>query len=83
MPRIHSDLIQSLVRQHIIKTERIKIAMLATDRLDFSTDRLYEDAPQPSNTLLSYVLSEINNSLHFFSWLQCHHIRTSYACICT
>jgi len=52
MPRTHADLIQSLIRQNIIKTERIKIAMLATDRLDFSTDRLYEDAPQPSNILL-------------------------------
>ncbi|CAF1002609.1 unnamed protein product [Adineta ricciae] len=47
MRRTHADLIQSLVRQRIIKTERIKSAMLATDRLDFSTDRLYEDAPQP------------------------------------
>jgi hypothetical protein len=52
MPRTHADLIQSLIRQNIIKNERIKIAMLATDRLDFSTDRLYEDAPQPSNILL-------------------------------
>jgi protein-L-isoaspartate O-methyltransferase len=52
MRRTHTDLIQSLVRQNIIKNERIKIAMLATDRLDFSTDRLYEDAPQPSNSLL-------------------------------
>ncbi|CAF1469442.1 unnamed protein product [Adineta ricciae] len=47
MRRTHADLIQSLVRQRIIKTERIRSAMLATDRLDFSTDRLYEDAPQP------------------------------------
>jgi protein-L-isoaspartate O-methyltransferase len=52
MRRTHADLIQSLVRQNIIKNERIKTAMLATDRLDFSTDRLYEDAPQPSNNLL-------------------------------
>ncbi|CAF0804981.1 unnamed protein product [Rotaria sordida] len=47
MHRTHADLIQSLVRRNIIKDERIKTAMLATDRLDFSTDRLYEDAPQP------------------------------------
>ncbi|CAF3367655.1 unnamed protein product [Rotaria sp. Silwood1] len=47
MHRTHADLIQSLVRQNIIKHARIKTAMLATDRLDFSTDRLYEDAPQP------------------------------------
>jgi protein-L-isoaspartate(D-aspartate) O-methyltransferase len=52
MHRTHVDLIQSLVHQNIIKNERIKAAMLATDRLDFSTDRLYEDAPQPSNSLL-------------------------------
>ena len=53
MRRTHADLIQSLVRQRIIKTERIKSAMLATDRLDFSTDRLYEDAPQPSTKVMS------------------------------
>jgi len=53
MHRTHANLIQSLVRQNIIKNERIKTAMLATDRLDFSTDRLYEDAPQPSNILLT------------------------------
>ena len=35
MHRTHADLIQSLVYQNIIKTERIKMAMLATDRLDF------------------------------------------------
>lgn len=52
MRRTHADLIQSLVRQKIITNERIKQAMLATDRLDFSTDRLYEDTPQPSNILL-------------------------------
>lgn len=52
MHRTHADLIQSLVRQNIIKTERIQAAMLATDRLDFSTDRLYEDAPQPSNLII-------------------------------
>jgi len=49
MARRHADLIQSLVQQNIIKDERIKNVMLATDRLDFSTDRTYEDAPQPSN----------------------------------
>ncbi|CAF4375830.1 unnamed protein product, partial [Adineta steineri] len=47
MHRTHADLIQPLIRKNIIKNERIKTAMLATDRLDFSTDRLYEDAPQP------------------------------------
>lgn len=52
MRRTYADLIESLVRQNIIKNQRIKAAMLATDRLDFCTDRLYEDAPQPSNTLL-------------------------------
>lgn len=51
MHRTHTDLIQSLVRQNVIKNERIKTVMLATDRLDFSTDRLYEDAPQPSNII--------------------------------
>ena len=56
MPRTHADLIQSLVRQNIIKTERIQAAMLATDRLDFSTDRLYEDAPQPSKNLLAHSI---------------------------
>lgn len=50
MPRRHQDLIQSLVNENIIKDERIKNAMLATDRLDFSTNRAYDDTPQPSNT---------------------------------
>ena len=50
MPRRHVDLIRSLVQQNILKDKRIEQAMLATDRLDFSTDRLYEDAPQPSKS---------------------------------
>jgi protein-L-isoaspartate(D-aspartate) O-methyltransferase len=49
MARRHVDLIQSLVHQDIIKDERIKNAMFATDRLDFSTDRSYDDSPQSSN----------------------------------
>jgi len=62
MRRTHADLIQSLVHQNILEDERIKTAMLATDRLDFSTDRLYEDAPQPSNILLIilYKISFVN-----------------------
>ena len=52
MARRHVDLIQTLVDQNIIKDERIKNAMLATDRLDFSTDRAYIDAPQPSNRFI-------------------------------
>lgn len=59
MYRTHADLIQSLVRQNIIKTERIQAAMLDTDRLDFSTDRLYEDAPQPSNLLVDHSIELI------------------------
>jgi protein-L-isoaspartate O-methyltransferase len=65
MRRTHADLIQSLVRQNIIKNERIKTAMLATDRLDFSTDRLYEDAPQPSNILLVVSEKNLQNCLFF------------------
>jgi protein-L-isoaspartate O-methyltransferase len=68
MHRTHADLIQSLVRQNIIKNERIKTAMLATDRLDFSTDRLYEDAPQPSNILL--VVFENNFRNIYISFFQ-------------
>jgi len=49
MARRHVDLIQSLVHQDIIKDERIKNAMLATDRIDFSTDQYYQDSPQSSN----------------------------------
>jgi len=52
MARRYVDLIQTLVHQNIIKDERIKNAMLATDRIDFSTDQRYEDAPQPSNKFL-------------------------------
>ncbi len=65
MHRTHADLIQSLVHQNIIKTERIKAAMLATDRLDFTTDRLYEDAPQPSNSFTGYSIIFV----FFFSWI--------------
>jgi protein-L-isoaspartate O-methyltransferase len=65
MRRTHADLIQSLVRQNIIKNERIKTAMLATDRLDFSTDRFYEDAPQPSNILLVVFEKNLENCLFF------------------
>ena len=53
MVRRHTDLIQSLVHQNIIKDERIKNAMLATDRIDFLSDRAYVDAPQPSNKFLT------------------------------
>ncbi len=53
MARRHTDLIQSLVHQNIIKNERIRNAMLATDRIDFSTDRVYEDSPQSSNKFLT------------------------------
>jgi hypothetical protein len=52
MARRHIDLIQTLVDQNIIKDERIKNVMLATNRLDFSTDRSYIDAPQSSNQFL-------------------------------
>ena len=53
MARRHVDLIQSLVHQDIIKDNRIKNAMLTTDRLDFSTNRVYDDAPQSSNKFLT------------------------------
>ncbi|CAF0956821.1 unnamed protein product [Didymodactylos carnosus] len=43
----HEDLISTLQHQHIIKDPRVKQAMLETDRIDFSTDRLYQDSPQP------------------------------------
>ncbi len=66
MHRTHAELIQSLVQRNIIKTERIKTAMLATDRLDFSTDRLYEDAPQPSNIFYWLYRRKL---FSFFSWL--------------
>ncbi|CAF1128666.1 unnamed protein product [Rotaria sp. Silwood1] len=46
MARTHHDLIQSLVDENVIRDERIKHAMLATDRFDFVTNRMYEDAPQ-------------------------------------
>ncbi len=49
MARRHIDLIQSLVHQNIIKDKRIQNAMLATDRIDFSSDQTYEDSPQSSN----------------------------------
>ncbi|CAF0851449.1 unnamed protein product [Adineta steineri] len=46
MQRRHIDLINSLVHQDIIKDERIKNVMIATDRTDFTTDRAYDDTPQ-------------------------------------
>jgi protein-L-isoaspartate(D-aspartate) O-methyltransferase len=52
MARRHADLIQTLVHQNIIKDERIRNAMLATDRSDFSPDHSYQDSPQPSNKFL-------------------------------
>ncbi|CAF2633190.1 unnamed protein product [Rotaria sp. Silwood2] len=46
MARTQFDLIQSLVHENTIQDERITYAMLATDRFDFSTGQVYEDAPQ-------------------------------------
>ena len=54
MSHSHANLINSLVDQKVIRNERIRNAMLATDRLDFSTDRLYEDTPQPSKHNFSF-----------------------------
>lgn len=54
MARRHSDLIQTLVDQNIITDERIRNAMLATDRIDFSTNRAYDDSPQSSNKFCHY-----------------------------
>ncbi len=68
MARRHIDLIQSLVHQNIIKDERIKNAMLATDRSDFSTDRVYEDAPQSSNKFLIIQYNRL--MIIFLSFLQ-------------
>jgi protein-L-isoaspartate O-methyltransferase len=71
MARRHVDLIQTLVHQNIVKDERIKNAMLATDRIDFSTDQRYEDSPQPSNKFLIMPYNELILivSLLFCSWL--------------
>lgn len=69
MARRHIDLIQSLVHQNIIKNDRIRNAMLATDRIDFSTDRVYDDSPQSSNKFLIIQYNRLICIFFFPSWL--------------
>ena len=62
----HVDLIQSLVHQNIIQDERIKKAMLATDRIDFSTARAYVDEPQSSNKFSIIQYNRLDDNVFFY-----------------